>query len=288
MRVADLLARAGAADQRIFDRVSRTEIPVVGPLLRPLSRIADKSVLWGLIAMGLGATSGRRGRRAALRGTLSIGAASLITNQPAKRLFRRARPSVKGFPVMRLVRTMPTSTSFPSGHSASAFAFAVGAGAELPRAGRLPLLALAGTVAFSRVYVGAHYPGDVVVGASVGALVGRASTRVWPLPAVPPGAGPVERTHAQAPASPDGAGLALVVNPDAGSELDPAHLAELFPAARIIERREDQDIVECLEEAARGATPRSSASRAATDRRTPRRRSRCAPGSRCSCCRAAR
>ena len=75
---------------------------------------------------------------------------------------------------------MPTSTSFPSGHSASALAFAVAVGDVLP-ALRLPLRAAAATVAFSRVYTGVHYPGDVLVGAATGAvlgrLVGRAVTR---------------------------------------------------------------------------------------------------------------
>ena len=57
---------------------------------------------------------------------------------------------------------MPTSTSFPSGHSASAAAFAVAVSDVVP-ALRVPLGAVAGTVAFSRVYVGVHYPGDVLV-----------------------------------------------------------------------------------------------------------------------------
>ena len=72
---------------------------------------------------------------------------------------------------------MPSSTSFPSGHSASAAAFAVAVGDVLPGL-KLPLRAAAAVVAFSRVYTGVHYPGDVVVGATVGALVGRATSAV--------------------------------------------------------------------------------------------------------------
>ena len=70
---------------------------------------------------------------------------------------------------------MPTSTSFPSGHSASAAAFAVAVSDVVP-ALRVPLGAVAGTVAFSRVYVGVHYPGDVLVGAATGALLGQVSS----------------------------------------------------------------------------------------------------------------
>ena len=68
--------------------------------------------------------------------------------------------------------SMPESTSFPSGHSASAAAFATAVGDVLPAAA-LPLRAAAAVVAFSRVYTGVHYPSDVVVGATVGALLGR-------------------------------------------------------------------------------------------------------------------
>ena len=69
------------------------------------------------------------------------------------------------------------STSFPSGHSGSAAAFAVSVGDVLPEL-RLPLRAAAAVVTFSRVYTGVHYPGDVVVGAAVGALLGRATSTV--------------------------------------------------------------------------------------------------------------
>ena len=245
------MTRLAALDRDLFAAVSRRHL-WAGPALRRLSHLADYSVLWTAIAAVLAAAGGRRGRRAGLRGLLSIGVSSLLTNQPAKRLFRRARPGLRGFPAVRLPVRMPTSTSFPSGHSASAFAFAVGAGAELGPAARVPLAGLAGAVAFSRVYVGAHYPGDVLAGAAIGSAVAAASLRVWPLPEVVPGAGP-RQAAVDAPALPDGEGLALVVNPDAGSELEVGHLRELLPAATIIARGEDEDLVACLRGAADGA-----------------------------------
>ena len=76
---------------------------------------------------------------------------------------------------------MPRSTSFPSGHSASAFAFAAAVGDVLVPAS-VPVHALAAGVAYSRVHTGVHYPGDVVVGSLVGmvvgSLVGRAALRL--------------------------------------------------------------------------------------------------------------
>ena len=67
---------------------------------------------------------------------------------------------------------MPSSTSFPSGHSASAFAFASAAGTAAPVLSP-PLHLLAALVAYSRVHTGVHYPGDVVVGSLIGMMSGQ-------------------------------------------------------------------------------------------------------------------
>ena len=65
---------------------------------------------------------------------------------------------------------MPTSRSFPSGHTAAAVAFAGGVGERAPVAG-VPLHVLAALVAYSRVHTGVHYPGDVLAGALLGAMI---------------------------------------------------------------------------------------------------------------------
>ncbi len=72
---------------------------------------------------------------------------------------------------------MPRSASFPSGHSASAFAFATAAGAELPLLA-FPLRSLAAAVAYSRVHGGAHYPGDVIAGSLIGGATAAAVVRL--------------------------------------------------------------------------------------------------------------
>ena len=68
---------------------------------------------------------------------------------------------------------MPVSTSFPSGHAASGFAFAAAIGHDQPWLG-LALRFLSATVAYSRVHTGVHYPGDVVVGSLIGEGIGQA------------------------------------------------------------------------------------------------------------------
>ena len=102
-------------------------------------------------------------------------------NALVKPLSRRHRPDPTGaqVPEARRVR-LPASRSFPSGHTASAVAFASGVARVLPGAG-VVLHCLAATVAYSRVHTGVHYPGDVVAGAVLGAMIADlTSDRVGP------------------------------------------------------------------------------------------------------------
>ena len=73
---------------------------------------------------------------------------------------------------------MPTSSSFPSGHSASAFAFAAAISRDSPWLA-VAVQFLAGSVAYSRVHTGVHYPGDTVAGALIGAAAGQATSSAF-------------------------------------------------------------------------------------------------------------
>jgi diacylglycerol kinase family enzyme/membrane-associated phospholipid phosphatase len=162
-------AIATALDRRVMRRWARPRRRPVDQLVVALSRAADHSVLWLVFAAAGAASGDRRAKRAAADGMLAIAFTSASVNGPFKWIFRRRRPT----PQPRLHRRLHTS-SFPSGHSASAFAFAVAATRELPEAGPV-LLPLATSVAFSRVYLGVHYPTDVVAGAAYGTAVGMAA-----------------------------------------------------------------------------------------------------------------
>ena len=113
-----------------------------------------------------------RGRRAAVAGLTSIAISSAAVNVPLKRLSSRERPDrvAAGVVFSRQTR-MPESASFPSGHSASGFAFATAVGHQVPVLS-FPLEVLAAAVAYSRVHSGVHYPGDAIVGSLAGAVVG--------------------------------------------------------------------------------------------------------------------
>jgi membrane-associated phospholipid phosphatase len=131
-------------------------------------------VKWPLIAV-VGACGDAKCRRklpAAAFAALSAAALAGVSVMLLKAVFDRARPPLVD-PALDPVGTVPGSASFPSGHAATAFAAAVAVGMLYPRF-RTPLLALAATVALSRVYLGVHFATDVLVGSLLGAAIGLA------------------------------------------------------------------------------------------------------------------
>ena len=138
-----------------------------------LTRAADYSRLWLATAAIMATAGGQRGRRAASSGLASVGVTAAVVNLALKPLGGRRRPDrvAEQVPLARQTR-MPVSTSFPSGHSATAFAFATGVGHVLPTAS-IPLQGLAALVAYSRIHTGVHYPGDVLAGALSGTILAR-------------------------------------------------------------------------------------------------------------------
>ncbi len=155
-------------DLAVYAAVAATPTPTLDRAFRRLSQAADHSKLWLASAALLTATGGAAGRRAAVNGLASTGLTSAVVNLVLKPVGRRRRPDrdTHQVPVARQV-AMPRSTSFPSGHSASAFAFATGAATASPAAG-IPLSALAALVAYSRVHTGVHYPIDAIAGSVSG------------------------------------------------------------------------------------------------------------------------
>jgi undecaprenyl-diphosphatase len=173
--LAAALRQLADVDRAIYRAIAGTPTPALDEPLRRLSGLANNSVLWLAVAAGIFAVGGKAGRRAALTGVAAIAVNSAVVNLPMKFASRRTRPDreTAGVPESRWV-TMPTSTSFPSGHSASAFAFAGAVAGGLPVLA-VPLRGLAAAVAYSRVHTGVHFPGDVVVGSLVGATIGEAA-----------------------------------------------------------------------------------------------------------------
>lgn len=163
-------------DQALYAAIANTPTPALDRDLRAVSRAADYSRVWMAAAGLLALAGGRRGRRAAAHGVISLAATSATVNIAMKRLGRRPRPELPVDQVAARRVRMPGSLSFPSGHAASAFAFATGVAHAWPAAG-VPLRACAAVVAYSRVHTGVHYPGDVVAGSLLGTVLAQLVTR---------------------------------------------------------------------------------------------------------------
>jgi|Tabmets5t2r1_1033131.scaffolds.fasta_scaffold01204_4 membrane-associated phospholipid phosphatase len=155
-------------DVALYAAVAATPTPALDRAVRRLTTAANYSRLSLAAAAALAVARGARGRRAARMGLSSVALTSAAVNLAIKPLARRRRPDrdTGGVPLSRHV-PMPVTRSFPSGHTASAFAFATAVGHVLPREA-LVLRMLAAAVGYSRVHAGVHFPGDVLLGALIG------------------------------------------------------------------------------------------------------------------------
>ncbi|MFI6288963.1 bifunctional phosphatase PAP2/diacylglycerol kinase family protein [Streptomyces sp. NPDC051018] len=243
-RVSRLFSRL---DRQVFHTVAARHWRGADPLLPRLSHAADHGVLWLGTAAGIAALGrGARSRRAAVRGVASLALASAVINTIGKRSVRRARPLLDAVPVMRHLKRQPFTTSFPSGHAASAAAFATGVALESRGWGAV-VAPVAASVAFSRIYTGVHYPSDVLAGAALGVGAAFAIRGIVPTRSQLP---PPGRPHTDAPALPDGEGLVVVANRLAGSAESVAEVGRALPKAEVVEC-DPADLDEELEKAAR-------------------------------------
>lgn len=144
-------------DFRLFETAATRHWPGAERVLPRLSRSANHGVLWMATAAALAATGSPRARRAAVRGLASLAVASATINTVGKRSVRRPRPVLDPVPLVRQLKRQPITTSFPSGHAASAAAFATGVALESRGLGAV-VAPVAFSVAMSRVYTGVHFP----------------------------------------------------------------------------------------------------------------------------------
>ena len=168
-----ILRELSEVDKAVYGAIARQPTPHLDRPVSLVSQSANYSSIWVGASAVLFLFGGSSGRQAATRGLATVALASVTVNVLAKSLYRRRRPVRDDDSLSddRLVR-MPESPSFPSGHSASAFAFAVASSSAMP-ALAAPLRLVAASVAYSRVHTGVHYPGDVIAGALIGSGIGQ-------------------------------------------------------------------------------------------------------------------
>ena len=156
--------RLQRADVRVGDLLRRTR---TGPSDRLVAAATDLGSVYGVA--GVAAAMRLAGHHRLARDVVVVGAATWSLSQVAKTHVRRARP-YEADGVIRLIRA-PTGSSYPSTHAAVAAATMSVVAADGSRPLRLVGAGLGAFVAGSRVYVGVHYPSDVVGGAGIGLLL---------------------------------------------------------------------------------------------------------------------
>ncbi|HXV42821.1 MAG TPA: phosphatase PAP2 family protein [Anaerolineae bacterium] len=164
-------------DVRLFLAVNHLpHSPLTNGIMSALTIAFNGGIAWFAGLFGAMLFNRRRHRRPLLQIAPPLWFATLIVEYPIKYYFRRRRPFIDIVQAITIGRK-PGSYSFPSGHSAAAFA-----GAWL-MSRHYPLLTplwyvIATLVAFSRIYLGVHYPGDVISGSLIGTLLAEVMRRV--------------------------------------------------------------------------------------------------------------
>ena len=151
-------------DRALFWAVFRFKWAPLTSLMRAFTVAGRAGVLWGMIAaLGFLVTGLKPSHLLVPWVAVAI---SWTVAEGTKFLFNRARPFISDTQIAPLVKT-PSSSSFPSGHSATAAAGALTLSAVYPSFA--PALGLSGVlVALSRIYLGVHYPFDVLIGLLIG------------------------------------------------------------------------------------------------------------------------
>jgi membrane-associated phospholipid phosphatase len=178
-------ARLSSLDERLL-LIARTRghTPPRERAVARFSQLGEHGALW--LAIGAAGRLIDRRRRDRWRAGMRAVAAAYVLNTAIKPLVGRRRPELPGLPPLSAT---PTKLSFPSAHASSSFAGAL----AYSRAGQpaAPLYALAVALSLSRVYLGVHYPSDVLAGALLGTAVAGRLTRTGTEPlaadAVTPG-----------------------------------------------------------------------------------------------------
>ena len=144
--------------------------------LTRLSSMMTSGTGWLLFLLLATLVDRQRGWKATRAVAPALWLATATVEHPIKKWFRRRRPFIYLIEAI-IVGRKPGSYSFPSGHSAAAFAGALLLAREYP-AGARGFFGLASLVAFSRIYLGVHYPGDVLSGSLVGMVLAKIYARL--------------------------------------------------------------------------------------------------------------
>lgn len=166
-----------ALDVALFRAANGAHAPFFDLFFLFLTKPPYRVALFAALATLLIWRGGAKGRRAAITLVFVLLAADQLSASLLKPWIDRVRPCFALEEVRLLLPRQARSPSFPSSHATNAFAAAVVLW-PVSRSLRWVALGVAALVAYSRVYVGVHYPSDIVGGAILGAAVGYAGVRL--------------------------------------------------------------------------------------------------------------
>lgn len=140
----------------------------LNPIIIAITSLGNAGVFWILLTLVL--LVSKKTRRVGILCMMALLGSLIINNLILKNVIARVRPYevIEG---LKIIVKAPMDTSFPSGHSAASFAAGVVLLRNLPKKAGIPLFVLAWLIALSRLYVGVHYPTDVVAGILSGTLI---------------------------------------------------------------------------------------------------------------------
>lgn len=142
--------------------------PVLTPIMKVITTLGNNGLIWILLTLLFLAVP--KTRRVGYMLTAALLGTLIVNNIILKNLVARTRPYEVVEGLTYLVKK-PTDFSFPSGHAGCAFAAAGIMFRSLPKKYGVPSLVLAILISFSRLYVGVHYPSDVLFGVLSGILI---------------------------------------------------------------------------------------------------------------------
>ncbi|WP_303007632.1 phosphatase PAP2 family protein [uncultured Dialister sp.] len=148
--------------------------PILTSFLEFMTDLGNNGYVW--IALAVLLMTIRKCRKAGLTTMLALVINVILANGILKHLVQRPRP-FDTYPDLQPLIHEPTDWSFPSGHSSASFAAAFVLYHYMPKKFSIPALILATLIAFSRLYLGVHYPSDVIGGAAIGYLTAWASEK---------------------------------------------------------------------------------------------------------------
>ncbi len=153
---------------------------VLTPIMKLITHLGDKGIFWILIAIIL--CFFKKTRPIGIMAGIALVMSVVINNAIIKNLVARPRPYLPetiGGQGLKLLIEEQSDWSFPSGHSGASFAAAVVFLVKGPKKLGIPSIIMAFLIAFSRLYVGVHYPTDVLAGIITGTCCAIISFMIW-------------------------------------------------------------------------------------------------------------